>query len=95
VNTLAARPPVPEVTWPDMAFRDPAVVAAIRPFRSRVHLPPVLCALSAVFAQLAATLVGELPDDPELVAALNKLRESKDRAVGLLAFTLPDTRGRL
>lgn len=45
------------------------------------HLPPHLQKISKPFGQLAAHLVRTLPRSPERTTALQKLRESKDRAV--------------
>lgn len=45
--------------------------------------------LSRQFAELAATLLDVLPDDPELVIALRKIREAKDCAVGLKIVSQP------
>lgn len=67
--------------------RHPSVTGVLR-FLEFEHLTnPRLRTLSREFSFLAQTLVQALPDDPELTAALNKLREAKDRAVGLAAVT--------
>lgn len=65
------------------AHRHPSIVGVLR-FLTYEHLPK-LRTLSANFAALASTLIDQLPDDPELVIALRKLREAKDCAVGLAA----------
>lgn len=67
--------------------RNPAVVGKLR-FFAFSHLPhPALRSLSERFAALAQALIDSLEDDPELSLALDKLREAKDRAVGLAAVT--------
>jgi hypothetical protein len=67
--------------------RHPSVTSVLR-FLEFDHLSdPQLRNLSREFAFLGKTLLQVLPDDPELTAALNKLREAKDRAVGLAAVT--------
>jgi len=45
------------------------------------HLPPHLADISRPFGELAASLVGLLPHNPERTVALRKLLESKDCAV--------------
>lgn len=45
------------------------------------HLPEHLQAVSAPFADLAGSLLGQLKDGPELSTALRKLVEAKDCAV--------------
>jgi len=45
------------------------------------HLPEHLQAVSKPFADLAHTLVDEVPSSPERTVALRKLLESKDAAV--------------
>jgi hypothetical protein len=42
---------------------------------------PVLRSTSALFANLAQTLIHELPKNPERTVALRKLLEAKDAAV--------------
>lgn len=67
--------------------RHPSVTGVLR-FLEFEHLSdPGLRALSGEFALLAEALLQSLPDDPELSAALRKLREAKDCAVGLAAVT--------
>lgn len=56
-------------------------------FFAHDHLPERLREVSRPFGLLARHLVATLPDDPELVTALSKLREAKDRAVGLAAVS--------
>ncbi|MGW6309125.1 hypothetical protein ACWFRQ_17600 [Streptomyces niveus] len=53
------------------------------------HLPPLLAAVAAPFADLATSLTGALLPGPELSVALRKLLESKDAAVR--AALPPDT----
>ncbi|MEV0526060.1 hypothetical protein AB0I66_21725 [Streptomyces sp. NPDC050439] len=45
------------------------------------HLPEHLAQVSRLCGDLAHRLVGELPDGPELTAALRKVLEAKDCAV--------------
>lgn len=72
-----------------MPDRHPSTLAAMR-FFSTSHLTDNrLRALSRKFSVLANELLQDLPDDPELTTALQKLRESKDRAVALAAITAP------
>lgn len=66
--------------------RHPATVQAMRPLDIE-HLPDHLQAVSRPFRDLAHELLDLLPDDPELTAALRKLREAKDCAVALAAWT--------
>lgn len=49
--------------------------------------------MSRLFHDVAVELLTLLPDDPELTAALRKLREAKDCAV-LLAAVAPAPEGR-
>lgn len=70
--------------------RNPAIVSKLR-FFAFGHLPhPALREFSRHFAELAQRLIDTLPDDPELTIALDKLREVKDRAVGLAAVVFLD-----
>jgi hypothetical protein len=69
-----------------VADRHPSTIAAMRFFHFD-HLPVHLQKVSAPFAELANKLVRDLPDDPELTKALDKLREAKDRAVSLAAIS--------
>jgi hypothetical protein len=63
--------------------RDPGVIGQLR-FLEFDHLRHRGARnLSRRFAELARALLDALPDDPELASALGKLREAKDRAVGL------------
>jgi hypothetical protein len=50
------------------------------------HLPEHLQAVSQPFHDLAQQMIDLLPDDPELTAAIRKIREAKDCCV-LLAAT--------
>lgn len=65
--------------------RHVSTVQACRGFAYK-HLPMELQEVSEPFHDLAVTLLALLPDDPELIACLRKLREAKDCAV-LLAAT--------
>lgn len=51
------------------------------------HLPKHLQGTSALFYHLAATLVAELPRNPERTVALRKLLEAKDCAVRAVLYT--------
>lgn len=66
----------------DLTGRHPSTIAAMRLFRYD-HLPAHLQHVSALFATLAETLVGMLPDDQLLTTALNNLWDAKNRAVML------------
>lgn len=67
------------------ANRHPSVTGILR-FLEYDHLRDArLRDLSSQFAYLAASLMDQLPDDPELAVALRKIREAKDCAVGLAA----------
>ena len=69
------------------ADRNPAVLGPLR-FMEFAHLrDDRLRNFSSKFADLAKAMLDALPDDPELTLALHKLREAKDRAVGLAAVT--------
>lgn len=61
----------------DLTGRHPAVVNIMRWFEHG-HLPPRLAAVAAPCAELAAQMVEQLPDGPELAAGLRKLLEAKD-----------------
>lgn len=67
------------------AQRHPSVTSKMRFFEFGHLQSETLRDLSSLFAELAHELMNRLPDDPELVIALDKLRESKDRAVALAA----------
>lgn len=60
--------------------RHPAVTAILRYFEY-AHLPRFLQNVSMPFAELADSLVTDLPNGPELTVALRKLLEAKDCAV--------------
>lgn len=64
--------------------RHPSTVQIFR-FFAYDHLPAHLQPVSKPFHDLALDMIERLPDDPELVVALRKLREAKDCAVGLAA----------
>lgn len=71
-----------------LANRHPSTQGIMRFFDFK-HLPMELQEVSARFSLLAHSLLLEFPDDdPELVAALRKLRETKDCVVGLKAVNL-------
>jgi hypothetical protein len=57
--------------------RHPGTVAVAR-FFSSAHLPDHLRAIAQPCEQLAAEMLAELPDGPELTAGLRKLLEAKD-----------------
>jgi len=59
----------------------PVVVDRMMQFFAYEHLPPHLQAISKPFCELAQTIVGELPSNPERTFALRKLLEAKDCAV--------------
>lgn len=61
----------------DLNGRHPGTVAIMRWFEHD-HLPPRLKAVAGRAAALAELMVLLLPDDPELVAGLRKLKEAKD-----------------
>ncbi|MFE5996779.1 hypothetical protein ACFQ6C_07775 [Streptomyces sp. NPDC056454] len=73
----------------DTTGRHPSTAQAVRGF-AYDHLPAELQEVSKPFHDLAQTLLDRLPDDPELTAALRKLREAKDCAVLLSALTRTD-----
>lgn len=56
----------------------------IMQFFAYQHLPPHLQDISRPFGELAATLCGVLPRNPERTVALRKLLEGKDAAVRAL-----------
>lgn len=64
----------------DTTGRHPSTVQAVRGL-AYDHLPRHLQAISKPFHDLAAEMLRVLPDDPELTAALRKLREAKDCCV--------------
>ncbi|MFC8625606.1 hypothetical protein [Streptomyces anulatus] len=70
----------------DTTGRHPSTAQAVRGF-AYDHLPEHLQKVSRRFHDLAENLLSQLPDDPELSAALRKLREAKDCAVLLAALT--------
>ena len=55
-------------------------------FFSYQHLPPHLALVSKPFADLAAKLDTQLPDNAEKTVALRKLLEAKDCAVRAVLF---------
>ncbi|MFE4647758.1 hypothetical protein [Streptomyces sp. NPDC056707] len=77
----------------DTTGRHPGTAQAIRGF-AYDHLPDHLRPVSVLFHNVAADLLGVLPDDPELTACLRKLREAKDCAVLLAALSHKEAEGR-
>jgi Lon protease-like protein len=71
----------------DLTGRHRATIAAMRLFRYD-HLPVELQHVSALFAALAETLIGMLPDDQLLTTALNELWDAKNRAVMLSVLSM-------
>jgi hypothetical protein len=69
----------------DTTGRHPSTVQAVRGLAYE-HLPAHLQAVSKPFHDLVQHLLGVLPDDPELSAAIRKVREAKDCAVLLAAL---------
>lgn len=59
------------------AGRHPATTGLLRYF-AYAHLPEHLQAVSRPCGDLAAEMVNELPDGPELTSGLRKLLEAKD-----------------
>ena len=53
-------------------------------FFAHAHLPAPLAAVSRPFCELAESIVGTLPRNPERTVALRKLLEAKDAAVRAL-----------
>lgn len=68
----------------DTTGRHPSTTAAVRGL-AYDHLPAHLQPVSRMFHDLAAGLLQILPDDPELIACLRKIREAKDCALVLAA----------
>lgn len=64
----------------DLADRHPGTVAVAKHFRFD-HLPPHLAAVSEKCHELAAQMIRDLPDGPELTVGLRKLLEAKDSFV--------------
>lgn len=61
----------------DLTNRHPSTAQIMRHF-DYLHLPDDLAEVSAQVAALAAGMVDDLPDGPELTAGLRKLLEAKD-----------------
>lgn len=61
----------------EFADRHPSTVAILRGF-TYGHLPERLQAISRPICEIAFDMARRLPDDPELVTGLRKLREAKD-----------------
>ncbi|MEU0514319.1 hypothetical protein [Amycolatopsis sp. NPDC006125] len=64
-------------------------VAHFQPLFDYRHLPAHLQAISGPCAQLAETMLAQLPDGPELSAGLRKLLEAKDCFVRQLVIAPP------
>ncbi|MGW2511262.1 hypothetical protein ACWC0A_17885 [Streptomyces scopuliridis] len=69
----------------DTTGRHPSTVQAVRGL-SYEHLPRHLQPLSKPFHDLVEQMLRILPDDPELTAAIRKIREAKDCCVLLAAL---------
>ncbi|MFE2046802.1 hypothetical protein ACFXAZ_38985 [Streptomyces sp. NPDC059477] len=69
----------------DTAGRHPSTVQAVRGL-AYDHLPHSLRTVSKPFHELVAQMLRILPDDPELTAAIRKIREAKDCCVLLAAL---------
>ncbi|MFJ6659721.1 hypothetical protein ACIQNG_25710 [Streptomyces sp. NPDC091377] len=69
----------------DTAGRHPSTVQAVRGL-AYDHLPQRLQTISRPFHDLVAEMLRILPDDPELIAAIGKIREAKDCCVLLAAL---------
>ena len=69
----------------DTAGRHPSTAQAVRGL-AYDHLPRSLQAVSKPFHDLVAEMLRILPDDPELTAAIRKIREAKDCCVLLAAL---------
>ncbi|WP_381797311.1 hypothetical protein [Streptomyces niveus] len=69
----------------DTAGRHPSTVQAVRGL-AYDHLPRSLQTVSKPFHDLVAVMLRILPDDPELTAAIRKIREAKDCCVLLAAL---------
>lgn len=54
------------------------------------HLPAKLQVVSKPFGELAESIVGELPRNPERTVALRKLLEAKDAAVRAALYVEPE-----
>lgn len=76
----------------DTLGRHVSTVQACRGFAYK-HLPTDLQDVSRIFHNAAAGLLQLLPDAPELIACLRKLREAKDCAVLLAAVGTPRQEG--
>ncbi|MGI3229963.1 hypothetical protein ACRJ4B_45770 [Streptomyces sp. GTA36] len=69
----------------DTTGRHPSTVQAVRGLTYE-HLPKRLKTISQPFHDLVAQMLSVLPDDPELTAAIRKIREAKDCCVLLAAL---------
>lgn len=65
---------------PNLEDRHPDTIHLARYFEYG-HLPERLQAVSRPCGELAAAMIGALPDGPELTAGLRKLLEAKDAFV--------------
>lgn len=61
----------------------------IMQFFSYYHLPAALQEVSKPFCELANTIVGTVPRNPERTVALRKLLEAKDAAVRAAVYQEP------
>jgi hypothetical protein len=61
----------------DLTGRHPGTTAVAKHFTYQ-HLPPDLQTVSIACHNLAAAMIDQLPDGPELTAGLRKLLEAKD-----------------
>lgn len=69
----------------DTTGRHPSTAQAVRGL-AYDHLPHRLQVVSKPFHDLVAEMLRILPDDPELTAAIRKIREAKDCCVLLAAL---------
>ncbi len=69
----------------DTTGRHPSTAQAVRGLDYE-HLPERLKVVSRPFHDLVAEMLRMLPDDPELTAAIRKIREAKDCCVLLAAL---------
>lgn len=65
------------IDWPDLTDRHPGTVHFVKLFEVG-HLPEPMRTTSLHCGHLAAAMMRELGDGPELTAGLRKLREAKD-----------------
>lgn len=65
------------IGWPDLTDRHSSTVHFVKLFEVG-HLPEPMRTISLYCGHLAAAMMHELGDGPELTAGLRKLREAKD-----------------